>query len=367
MDLIPYEKRLTMQAIVKSKSSQGVELQSVPVPSIGPHDVLVKVKAMSICGSDLHIYNWDAWASQRMHLPTVIGHEFSGEVIEVGKEVGSVRIGDFVSAESHISCGVCTPCRTGDNHVCVNTSILGVDRNGCFAEYLSIPDRNIWKNDPSLSPILASIQEPLGNAVHSVLVDEIAGKSVLVLGCGTMGCFAIGVARLCGALRIIGVDINEYRLDLAKKMKADVVINDRSSNLVEIVQDITHGEGVDVVLEMSGVPEVITKGFKLLRPGGRISLLGLPTREVKIDLANDIIFKGVKVYGITGRRVFETWYQVSHFLTSGLLDVTPLITHILKFEEYEKGMNLMRSGNCLKVVLTHNSLNEGEARPCIPK
>ncbi|MEW6375824.1 MAG: L-threonine 3-dehydrogenase [Thermodesulfobacteriota bacterium] len=342
---------LEMKAIVKAKPSEGLEIQHVPFPTIGPQDVLVRVKAMSICGSDLHIYNWDEWASHRMHLPTVVGHEFSGEVVEVGDEVESVRIGDFVSAESHISCGLCVPCRTGNSHVCINTSILGIDRNGCFAEYVSLPERNVWKNDPSLSPILASIQEPLGNAVHSVLADEIAGKTVLVLGCGTMGCFAIGVARVCGASFIIGVDVNEYRLNLAKKMKADALINETTSNLVEGVMDLTLGVGVDVVLEMSGAPSAIKKGFKALRPGGRVSLLGLPLREVEIDLTNDIIFKGVKVYGITGRKLYETWYQVSRLLTSRVLDVTPVITHIFKFDEFEKGMELMRSGNCLKVVL----------------
>lgn len=350
-----------MEAIVKVKPSQGLEIQLVPLPKIGPQDVLIGVKVMSICGSDLHIYNWDEWASCRMHLPSIIGHEFSGEVVEVGKEVKSIRIGDFVSAESHISCGVCIPCRTGNGHVCINTSILGIDRNGCFAEYISLPEKNVWKNHPSLSPILASIQEPLGNAVHSVLVDEIAGKSVLVLGCGAMGCFAIGVARLCGASLIIGVDVNEYRLDLAKKMKADTVINDTSSDLIEVVRDLTHGEGVDVVLEMSGVPSAIKKGFKALRPGGRVSLLGIPSREVELDLTNDIIFKGTKVYGITGRKLYQTWLEVSRFLTSGLLDVTPLITHIFKFHEFEKGIDLMRSGNCLKVVLTNSYNPEQES------
>lgn len=343
-----------MLAIVKANPSEGFEIQSVPVPTIRPQDVLVKVKVMSICGSDLHIYNWDEWASHRVHLPTVAGHEFSGEVIEVGKEVKSVRIGDFVSGESHISCGVCVPCRTGSSHVCINTSILGIDQNGCFAEYITLPERNIWENDPCLSPILASIQEPLGNAVHSVLLDEIAGKTVLVLGCGTMGCFAIGVARVCGASLIIGVDVNEYQLNLAKKMNADVLINETSSDLVGEVIELTHGNGVDVVLEMSGAPSVIKKGFKVLRPGGRVSLLGLPLIDVELDLTNDIIFKGAKVYGVTGRQLYQTWYQVSRFLTSGLLDVTPLITHILKFDEFEKGFDLMRSGNCLKVILVND-------------
>ena len=351
---------LEMKAIVKTKPVQGLEMQSVPFPTIGPQDVLVKVNVMSICGSDLHVYNWDEWARHRLHLPIVIGHEFSGEVVEVGKEVKSVRIGDFVSAESHISCSKCLPCRMGESHVCINTSIIGIDRNGCFAEFLSLPERNVWKNNPSLLPTLASIQEPLGNAVHAVLVDEIAGKTVLVLGCGTMGCFSIGVARACGASLIIGVDVNEYRLDLAKKMKADRVINETSSNLVEEVMDLTHGVGVDVVLEMSGATSAIKKGFKVLRPGGRVSLLGLPLREVELDLVNDIIFKGVKVYGITGRKLYQTWYQVSRLLNSGLLDVTPLITHIFKFHEFEKGMDLMRSGNCLKVVLMHDHVPRQE-------
>lgn len=348
-----------MRAIIKAAPAEGLEIQSVPIPSIGPQDVLVKVHMMSICGSDIHIYNWDDWAGHRMSLPRVIGHEFSGEVLDLGKEVKSFQVGDRVSAESHISCGVCVPCRTGDTHVCTSTSILGIDRDGCFAEYLALPEKNVWKNDPSLSSALACLQEPLGNAVHSVLVDDIAGKRVLVLGCGTMGCFSIGVARVCGASQIIGVDVNEYRLRLAEKMKADAVINETSSDLIEAVMDLTHGVGPDVVIEMSGVPAIIRKGLKVLRPGGRMSLLGLPVKEVSLDVTNDLIFKGIKIYGITGRKLYQTWYQVREFLTSGRLDITPLITHTLNFDEFDKGMQLMKSGDCLKVILKHNGTESG--------
>jgi threonine 3-dehydrogenase len=340
-----------MKAIVKLQPGEGAEIRSIPIPKIGLKDVLVKVKAASICGSDLHIYTWDPWASNRMQPPRVFGHELSGEVIAVGDEVNSVQVGTLVSAETHISCGHCIQCRTGNAHVCQNFKILGVDVDGCFAEYVAIPESNVWKNDGSLPFELTSLQEPLGNATYTVLSDDIVGKTVLALGCGPIGVMAIGVARACGASTIIGVDIIDYRLNLAKKMGADFVFNDKKEDFVERIQGITNGEGVDVLLEMSGVPSAIRKGFKVLRNAGRASLLGIPSLPMEFDLSNDIIFKGVTVYGITGRRMFETWYQLSRLLKSHRLDISPVITHRLRFEEFEEGFELMRSGNCGKIVL----------------
>jgi threonine 3-dehydrogenase len=340
-----------MKAIVKVKPGKGAEMRSIPIPKIGPKDVLVQVKMVSICGTDLHIYAWDQWASSRIKLPRVFGHELSGEVIAVGDDVASVQVGAFVSAETHIPCGHCIQCRTGNAHVCKNVKILGVDVDGCFAEYVAIPEGNVWKNDKSLPLELTSLQEPLGNATYTVLIDEIVGKTVLALGCGPIGVMAIGVARACGASTIMGVDIIDYRLNLAKKMGADFVLNDKKEDIVEKIMSITDGEGVDVLLEMSGVPSTIRKGFKILRNAGRVSLLGIPVLPMEIDLSNDIIFKGVKVYGITGRRMFDTWFQLSRLLKSHRLDISPVITHRLRFEEFEKGFDLMMSGNCGKIIL----------------
>jgi threonine 3-dehydrogenase len=340
-----------MKAIVKVNPGKGAEMRSVPIPKIGPKDVLVQVKMVSICGTDLHIYAWDQWASSRIKLPRVFGHELSGEVIAVGDDVASVQVGAFVSAETHIPCGHCIQCRTGNAHVCKNVKILGVDVDGCFAEYVAVPEGNVWKNDKSLPLEQTSLQEPLGNATYTVLTDEIVGKTVLASGCGPIGVMAIGVARACGASTIIGVDIIDYRLNLAKKMGADFVLNDKKEDIVAKIMSITDGEGVDVLLEMSGVPSTIRKGFKVLRNAGRASLLGIPVLPMEIDLSNDIIFKGVKVYGITGRRMFDTWFQLSRLLKSHRLDISPVITHRLRFEEFEKGFDLMMSGNCGKIIL----------------
>lgn len=346
-----------MKAIMKVKPEKGAEICWIPTPKIGPKEVLVQVKVASICGSDLHIYDWDQWASNRIKPPRVFGHELSGEVIEVGDEVNSVQVGTFVSAETHISCGHCIQCRTGNAHVCRNFKILGVDVDGCFAEYVAIPENNVWKNDGSLPLELTSLQEPLGNATYTVLSDEIVGRTVLALGCGPIGIMAIGVARACGASTIIGVDIIDYRLNLAKKMGADFILNDKKEDIVDKILSITNEEGVDVLLEMSGVPSAIRKGFKVLRNAGRASLLGIPALPMEFDLSNDIIFKGVKVYGITGRKMFDTWYQVSRLLKSHRLDISPVITHRLKFEEFERGFELMKSGKCGKIILSQETKN----------
>jgi len=342
----------TMRAIVKVKPGPGAELQRVPIPKPGKGEILVKVKVTSICGSDLHIYNWNSWAEQHVHPPQIMGHELAGEVIEIGENVRSVNIGDFISAETHIPCGHCKPCRTGNRHICSNLKILGVDTNGAFAEYIAMPEVVAWKNDASIPHKFASVQEPLGNAIDTVLSEDVAGKSVAIIGTGPIGILAVGVARISGATQIFVTDINDYRLGLAQKMGADVMLNPNRDDVVQQVMEATNGEGVDVVLEMSGNESALIQGCQLLTPGGRLSLLGVFDHQVSVDLNNLIIFKGIRVYGITGRKMFSTWFKAANFLKSKVLDLSPAITHEFKLEEFEKGFELMRSGMCGKIVLT---------------
>ncbi|QKS73244.1 L-threonine 3-dehydrogenase [Paenalkalicoccus suaedae] len=340
----------TMRAIVKDGAHKGAVLKTVPIPKIGAQDVLIQVKATSICGTDLHIYNWDEWSQSRVNPPYVFGHEFSGVVVEKGELVKNVEIGDHVSAETHIVCGHCPQCLTGNAHICEDTQIIGVDRDGCFAEYVALPAINMWKNDAQLPWDIASIQEPLGNAVHTVLAGDVAGKSVAVIGCGPIGLMAVAVAKACGASDIIALDLNEYRLDLAKQMGATKTIHSLQEDPLIAVKSVTK-HGVDVVCEMSGHPIAMNQGFKMVKNGGRVSILSLPVRPVEIDVTNDIVFKGITVQGITGRKMFETWQQVAGLLTSGQVDVAPIVTHHFPLEEFEKGFELMNKGACGKVVL----------------
>ncbi|MBU9722668.1 MULTISPECIES: L-threonine 3-dehydrogenase [Bacillaceae] len=340
-----------MKAIVKDTRGPGATLKEVPVPTIGDNEVLIKVKATSICGTDVHIYTWDEWSQSRVNPPYVFGHEFAGIVVEKGKNVYNVEVGDHVSAETHIVCGHCPQCLTGQAHICANTEIIGVDRDGCFAEYVALPAQNMWKNDPELPFDVASVQEPFGNAVHTVLAGDVAGKSVAVIGCGPIGIMAVGVAKACGASQVIALDLNNYRLDLAKQMGASTIINSKEVDPLKVVSELTNGTGVDVVCEMSGHPIAMDQGFKMVTNGGRVSILSLPVKRVEIDITNDIVFKGITVQGITGRKMFETWQQVSGLLSSGQVDVKPMITHHFKLEEFEKGFDLMLEGKCGKVVL----------------
>ncbi|TCS92188.1 L-threonine 3-dehydrogenase [Hazenella coriacea] len=344
----------TMRALVKHHSGEGAILKEVPIPTIGPDEVLIKVKATSICGTDIHIYTWDDWAKSRVTPPYVFGHEFSGVVVEIGDHVTSVEVGDHVSAETHIVCGQCSACRRGDGHICLHTQIIGVDRDGCFAEYVALPASNLWKNSKELPFEIASIMEPMGNAVHTTLSGEIVGKSVAVVGCGPIGIMAVAIAKAAGASKVIALDVNEYRLQLAEQMGATHIVHSSQEDPVKMVRAITQGHGVDVVLEMSGHPVAIKQGLEMLVHGGRMSMLGLPTRPVEIDITNQIVFKGITIHGITGRKMFETWEQTAGLLESGKVNLQPLITHQLPFEEFEKGFELMKSGNCGKVVLTIN-------------
>jgi threonine 3-dehydrogenase len=345
-----------MLAVVKPEAKAGAEIRQVPVPKYGPTDVLVKVKVASVCGTDLHIYDWDPWAQGRIKPPLVPGHEFCGEVAAVGDKVTAVKAGDFVSAEMHVACGKCFQCRTGDAHICQNVTIIGIDSDGAFAEYVVIPESNIWRIDPSISPEYASVLDPLGNAVHTVLSGEIAGCSIAVIGCGPIGLFAIAVARACGASTVFALEINEHRRKLAKAMKADVVLDPSKDDVKATVLKHTNGIGVDVVAEMSGNGNAIRQGFDILRLGGRVSLLGTPTKPIELNLADAIIFKGAVVHGIHGRRMYKTWYQMNELLKHGRLDLSPAITDKLPMKDFSKGMERLKTGEASKILLYPNGV-----------
>ncbi len=345
----------TMFAVVKPEARPGTEIREVKIPPFGRQDVLVKVKVASVCGTDLHIYNWDAWAQRRIHPPLIPGHEFCGQVAAVGDEVTSVKEGDFVSAEMHVPCGKCLQCRTGEAHICQHVKILGVDANGAFAEYVTIPESNIWKIDPAIPPEYASLFDPLGNAVHTVLSgDGVAAKTVAITGCGPIGLFAIAVARACGATQVFAIEVNEYRRRVAQKMKADFVFDPTKDDVKKVILDHTDGIGVDVLLEMAGHPDAIRLGFQILRLGGRVSLLGIPSRSIEINLAEDIIFKGATVYGINGRRMYQTWYQMQALLKAGKLDLHPVISDRIPMSDFSKGMERLRTGEASKILVYPN-------------
>lgn len=341
----------TMTAVLKPGPAPGSVVTRAPIPSLGPRDVLVRVTAASICGTDLHIQDWDRWAQNRIHPPLIFGHEFCGTIAEAGAAVTQTAVGAFVSVEGHIADGTCYQCRTGNGHICENVRIVGVDRPGCFAEFVSVPETNVYPMDPGISPEVAAIQDPFGNAVHTTLSGEITGLTVAVVGSGPIGCCAVAVARAAGARAVFATDIRAFRLDLARRMGADRVIDASKEDPVAAVLAETGGHGADVVLEMSGHPDGVRQAFKILRRGGRLSLLGIPSQAVTLDLAEDIIFKGARVLGINGRRMWQTWYQAQALLKSGRVDLSPLITHTLPLDQIETGMELLRKGEAAKVIL----------------
>jgi threonine 3-dehydrogenase len=341
-----------MAALVK-EAAPGASLRTVPVPAIGPTDVLVRVEAASICGTDLHIFRWDEWAQSRIHPPMVFGHEFAGEVVAAGSAVTLVDVGAYVSAETHIACGACYECLHGLQHICKQVEIIGVDRSGAFAQYISVPERNLWPTDRRFPPEIATIQEPMGNAVHSALAAPIAGSTVAIFGAGPIGLFTVPIVRASGAARIMTVEPASYRRELATRMGSDIVIDPQSEDVVGRLLEETAGEGVDVVLEMSGNPRAIGQAFRALRHGGHASLLGIPARQVEMDLADGVIFKGATVHGISGRRIWETWYQTRGFLESGM-DLSPIITHVLPLKDFERAFELVASGQSGKVVMLPN-------------
>jgi threonine 3-dehydrogenase len=339
-----------MQAIVKAQRAPGLTVSTVPKPVAGPGEVLIRVRHAGVCGTDLHIADWDAWAQGRIKPPLVVGHEFAGEVAALGPGVTEFQVGQLVTAEGHIICGHCQACRTGNGHICKNTRIIGVDRDGAFAEFIAMPATNVMTLD-GIPTEIGAIMDPMGNAFHTVLTADIPGSTVFIVGCGPIGCFAVGIAKAAGAAKVIASDVNPNRLALAKKMGAHVLINAAKEDVVRTVLAETGGEGVDVVCEMSGVPAALHQAFATIRMGGRVQLLGIPKGEVPVDFASEIIFKGITLYGVIGRKMYETWHQMRRFLSSGLLDPRPVITHRFPLAKIDDALAAIRSGDAGKVIL----------------
>jgi len=337
-----------MKALVKKEAKEGLWLQDVPVPQIGINDVLIKVLKTAICGTDVHIYNWDKWAQNTIKTPMTIGHEFVGEIVEMGSNVHDFKIGDIVSAEGHVVCGRCRNCLAGRRHLCHSPKGIGVNRDGAFAEFISVPVTNIWYCDKSIPLDVISCFDPLGNAVHTVLTFNLVGEDVLITGAGPIGCMAAGVARQVGARHVVVTDMNPGRLELAKKMGATLTVDVRSETLAQAQQKLGMKEGFDVGMEMSGSPQALNDMLAHMAHGGKIALLGiLPPSQVDW---NTIIFNGLTLTGIYGRLMYETWYKVTMLIQGGL-DISPLITHHFHYTEFEKGFEALRSGGGCKVVL----------------
>ena len=328
---------------MKKERAPGAELVTVDIPKIKPDEVLVKVKATSICGTDAHIYNWDEWSQSRIKPPMIFGHEFAGEVVQVGNLVKRIKVGDLISAETHIPCGHCFQCLTGKQHICQNLKILGVDIDGCFAEYAAIPEVCAWKNDKNISPEIASVQEPFGNATYTVMESRVSAKIIAIMGDGPIACFATGIARAVGAAKIFAVGEFPYRVNLLKKMGADVALSILTHDTVKEIMDATSGEGVDVVLEMTGAQQAIDNGFKILKKGGTFTAFGIPPSNIQLDLNNSVIFKNANIIGISGRLMFETWFQLSNLLKFKKVDVSPVITHKMPLKDFHKGMEAVIS------------------------
>ena len=343
-----------MLAAWKTKPEKGLALKEADIPKISDDEILVKVKATSICGTDRHIYNWDDWAKKRIgkNIPYIFGHEVSGEIAEMGKNVKGLEIGDHISAETHISCEYCYQCKTGHEHICQNVKILGVDRNGTFAEYFALPYKNAWKNDKKIPHWVATAQEPLGNAVHTVFDGEIASKTVTIFGMGSIGICAVALCKAAGAEKIIAIDPHDFRLKFAKDFGADVLLKARDPkvNIQKEIMNETDGKGADVFLEMSGKESAVTDGLATLQPGGRASILGVFPDPFVIDM-NKIVFGGIRLTGINGRRMYDTWYKAASFLKSGKVRLDKLVTHKFKLSEIDKAFGILEKGDAMKIVL----------------
>jgi threonine 3-dehydrogenase len=331
-----------------------MELREVPIPAFGPSDVLIRVHAAGVCGTDLHIWEWDSWASGRLKPPVVIGHEFAGRIERLGGEAqaeGLLALGDLVTAEGHIVCGHCLSCRTGNAHLCTRTRIIGVDRDGAFADYIAMPASNVIKLD-GIATEIGAIMDPIGNAVHTVLEGgELPGSTVFVLGCGPIGCFACGVARAAGASLVVASDFNDMRLSLARAMGAQLTLNPGRDDVLARIRELTGGNGMDLVCEMSGHPEGHAQAFAAARPGGRVNLLGTPSRPTQVEFARDVIFKGLTLYGVTGRKMYSTWHQMVRFLRAGQLDPRPVVTHRFPLERIADAIGVIKEGKAGKVIL----------------
>jgi threonine 3-dehydrogenase len=339
-----------MQAVLKANAGPGFSLGDVPEPTPGPGQILLRVVAASVCGSDVHLYDWNPWAAGRAHPPQIVGHELCGEVIGHGEGVDEPAIGTRVAVESHIVCGECPECRRGDYHVCANTKILGVDVDGCFASFVVVPAGNAIAIDDRVSSPVAAAMEPFGNAVHACSYGGMEDATVAVLGCGPIGCAAVAVAKARGARRVIALDPNPYRLDLAEKMGADAVIAVGDGPADSAIRKAAGGD-VDCALEMSGAASSIVTATRVVRPGGWISLLGIGDVPVTIDMSSDVVAKGLQLFGVIGRRLPQTWQQVSEYVHNGTIDVGALITHYMPMAEIEQAIALMKSGRCGRVSL----------------
>ncbi|MGH8428324.1 MAG: L-threonine 3-dehydrogenase [Gammaproteobacteria bacterium] len=338
-----------MRALVKAKKEEGIWVQDVPKPALGHNDVLIKIKKTAICGTDIHIYNWDDWARKTIPVPMTVGHEFVGEIVELGSEVQGLEVGQRVSGEGHITCGHCRACRAGKRHLCPNTKGIGVNRPGAFAEYLALPAVNVYPLPDDIPDDIAAFLDPLGNAVHTALSFDLVGEDVLITGAGPIGCMAVAIAKHVGARHVVITDVNDYRLDLARKMGATRALNVQQKSLADAMRELGMKEGFDVGLEMSGNPQAFRQMLSVMVHGGKIALLGLLPEDAGINW-NQVIFKGLELRGIYGRQMFETWYKMVSMLQSGL-DISPVLTHHYPIADFQQGFDIMRSGKSGKVVL----------------
>ena len=338
-----------MRALVKAKAEKGIWMEQIPEPSYGPNDVMIRMKKTAICGTDMHIWHWDEWAQRTIKVPMAVGHEYAGEIVALGSEVRGLAIGDRVSGEGHITCGHCRNCRAGRRHLCRNTVGVGVNRPGCFAEYMSLPASNVFKLSDAITDEIASILDPFGNATHTALSFNLVGEDVLITGAGPIGIMAVAIARFVGSRHVVITDVNPYRLELARKMGASRALDVRSEKLDDAMKSLQMEEGFDVGLEMSGVPSAFREMLRTMHHGGSIALLGLMPQDTGIRW-DEVIFKGLVLKGVYGREMFETWYKMASMLQSGL-DISPVITHRLPIEEYQFGFETMASGHSGKVIL----------------
>jgi threonine 3-dehydrogenase len=348
-------KAQSMKALVKSEAKPGIWMRDIDIPKVGPNDVLIKIAKTAICGTDMHIYNWDAWAQKTIPVPMAVGHEYFGRIVDMGSEVRGFSVGDRVSGEGHITCGYCRNCRAGRRHLCRNTVGVGVDRQGCFAEYLVIPASNAFKLPDAVTDDIASILDPFGNATHTALAFNMVGEDVLITGAGPIGIMAVAISRHIGARHVVITDVNDFRLGLAKKMGATRAVNVTREKLDDVMAGLGMQEGFDVGLEMSGNATAFRDLLRTMHHGGSVALLGIPPGETAIDW-NQVIFKGLNMRGIYGREMFETWYKMAAMLQSGL-DITPVITHHFPIQEFQRGFETMGSGQSGKVILDWSTLN----------
>lgn len=338
-----------MKALVKSRPEPGLWLEDVPRPQVGVNDVLIRVQKTGICGTDLHIYRWDAWAQKTIPTPMIVGHEFVGEVVEVGANVTDFFAGETVSAEGHVVCGRCRNCLAGRRHLCKNTQGIGVNRPGAFAEFIAVPMTNVWHHQPDIDREIASIFDPFGNAVHTALSFEVLGEDVLITGAGPIGCMAAAVVKHAGARFVVVTDVNAHRLELAKTLGADLTVDVSKKRVSEVQQELGMAEGFDVGLEMSGSPHALREMIDNMCHGGKIAMLGIPSEQIAIDW-NTVVFNMLTIKGIYGREMYETWYKMTVMLQSGL-NIKPVITHRFGYQEFERGFAAMESGECGKVIL----------------